>query len=70
MMIKIMFRNIKKFLGNNNNKTKNLRKKFMPIIKKYNKQYIKIDKNYIFKENLSESEILSECYTLVDSNNI
>jgi hypothetical protein len=37
---------------------------------KYNKQEIKIDKNYIFKENLSEAEILSKSIKLDDDSGV
>ena len=54
----------------NKNKTKpknnNIKTKLLPIIKKYDKKNIKIDKNYIFKENLDESDILSESIKLFD----
>ena len=50
--------------------TKNLRKKIKPIIMKYNKQEIKIDKNYIYKENLSEAEILSKSIKLDDDSGV
>ena len=54
----------------NKNKTKpknnNIKTKLLPIIKKYDKKNIKIDENYIFKENLDESDILSESIKLFD----
>ena len=54
----------------NKNKTKpknnNIKIKLIPIIKKYDKKNIKIDENYIFKENLDESDILSESIKLFD----
>ena len=37
---------------------------------KYNKQEIQIDKNYIYKENLSEAEILYKCIKLEDDSGV
>ena len=52
---------------NKNAKIRNLRKKIIPIIKKFNKEDIKIDNNYILKENLEENEILSKNALAVDN---
>lgn len=50
----------KKYSENNINIVKNLKRYNAPIIRKFNKEDIKINKDYIFKENLEEEEI-TEC---------
>ena len=54
---------------NKNIKIKNVRKNNDPIIKKFNKSDIKINNNYISKENLDEKEIFSELIKFFEDNN-
>ena len=59
----------KKYSANKKTKTRNLiRKNFKPIIKKFNKNDIKKDENYVLKENLDEDEIISEFLNYRDKN--
>ena len=44
--------------------------KFNPIIKKYDKNEIKINKEYELNENLEEYEILGDLYNIFYSKNI
>ena len=44
--------------------------KFNPIIKKYNKTDIKINKNYENNEDLEEYELLGDLYNIFYSKNI
>ena len=56
----------KKISLNKSAKIRNLRTKIKPIIKKFNKEDIKINNNYVSKENFDEKEILSENILVFD----
>ena len=52
------------YTKNNNGRIKNLRKNSKPIIKKFNKDDIKINKKYILNERLKEKEIVTDFFKI------
>ena len=52
------------YAKNINTRIKNLRKNSKPIIKKFNKEDIKINKKYILNERLKEKEIVADYFKI------
>jgi len=52
------------YIKNKNTRIKNLRKNSKPIIKKFNKEDIKINKKYILNERLKEKEIVTDFFKI------